>query len=273
MAIVKKGFFWLATVLVLLALNFPIIIDISTAFKPDNVINSFPPKFLFPLTMEHFKNVFYGSGYPFGSFFLNSVMVSIGASILAVLVCVPAAYAMVNLDFGVKRFFPFVVSLKLLPPIVFAIPFFIMFQFLGLLDSIAGLILIGALMGIPLVLMLSVAFIQELSREIIEAGMIDGLSNYSLLYKIILPLIAPGISAAMVLTYIFTWNEFLFVRILSDQKAMTATVGSTLFVQAYGIKWGDISAAVAISILIPLVVTRFVQRYLVTGLSMGAVKG
>ena len=103
--------------------------------------------------------------------------------------------------------------------------------------------------------------------------MIDGCSHYGILARIVFPLVAPGIAAAAILTFIFTWNEFLFVRILTDIKATTVTVGSTLFIQAYGIRWGDVAAAIALSVIPPLVFTLFVQRYLVKGLSMGAVKG
>ncbi|MNG13816.1 L-arabinose transport system permease protein AraQ [compost metagenome] len=103
--------------------------------------------------------------------------------------------------------------------------------------------------------------------------MMDGCSVYSLLARVILPLIAPGAAAAAILTFIFSWNDFLFVRILSDMKATTVTVGSTLFIQAYGIRWGDVAASIVLSVIPPLIFTLFVQRYLVKGLSMGAVKG
>jgi multiple sugar transport system permease protein len=271
--IFKKVLFWGTLLLSLFLLNFPLVTDLVTSLKTEGEIASFPPKWIFSPTLEHYENVFHGSGYPFYQFFINSFIVSTGASVVTILLCIPAAYSMVRFRVGIKRFFPFVVSLKILPPIVFAIPYFMMFQLVGLLDTKTGLILVGVFMNIPLALMLMVGFIQELPNEIEEAAMIDGCSNFGILTKIIFPLIAPGVAAAAILTFILTWNEFLFVRILSDIDAMTVTVGSTLFIQAYGIRWGDVAAAIALSVLPPLIFTFFVQRYLVKGLSMGAVKG
>lgn len=273
MKTLKKISFWLLLLISLLILSFPLLLAFLTSIKSEDDITSFPPKWIFSPILEHYRNVFYGSGYPFDLFFMNSFVIATGASIVAVLLCVPAAYAMVRMGVGVKRFFPFVVSLRLLPPIVFAIPYYMMFQFLNLLDTRTGLIWVGVIMNIPLTLMLLVGFIQDLPKEIEEAAMIDGCSTYQILGRIIFPLIGPGTAAAAILTFIFTWNEFLFVRILSDIKATTVTVGSTLFIQAYGIRWGDVAAAIVLSVIPPLLFTLFVQRYLVKGLSMGAVKG
>jgi multiple sugar transport system permease protein len=269
----KKIGFSVLVLTSLLVLIFPLLLAILTSLKSEQDIAAFPPRWLFSPTFEHYQNVFYGSGYPFDLFFWNSFVISLGSSLICILVCVPAAYAMVRMNVGIKRFFPFVVSMRLLPPIIFAIPYYMMFQFLHLLDSKTGLIWVGALMNIPLTLMLLVGFVQELPKEIEEAALIDGCNTYSILGRIVFPLIGPGAAAAAILTFIFTWNEFLFVRILSDVKATTATVGSTLFIQAYGIRWGDVAAAIVLSVIPPLLFTLFVQRYLVKGLSMGAVKG
>ncbi|MCZ8511558.1 carbohydrate ABC transporter permease [Paenibacillus filicis] len=270
---IKKWMFWVVLLLAVFTLISSLLLTLITSFKTEADITSFPPKWIFTPTLEHYQNVFYGSGYPFGQFFLNSFLVSAGASLLTVLVCFPAAYAMVRFRVGIKRLFPFVVSLKLLPPIVFAIPYFVMFQFLGLLDTKPGLIWAATLMNIPLAIMLIVGFIQELPIEVEEAAIIDGCSSYAVMTKIVFPLIAPGVASSAILSFIFSWNEFLFVRILSDVKAMTVTVGSSLFIQAYGIRWGDIASAIVLSVLPPLLFTLFVQKYLVKGLSMGAVKG
>ncbi|MET3288326.1 carbohydrate ABC transporter permease [Brevibacillus fluminis] len=273
MNLVKRILFWLLLACALAVFLSPLLLDFITSLKTEGDIASFPPKWAFVPTFEHYQSVFSSSGYPFGQFFLNSFLIASIASVATVAICLPAAYAMVRYGLGSKRFFSFIVSLKLLPPIVFAIPYFAMFQFVGLLDTKTGLIWVAVIMNIPLTLLLMVGFIQELPKEIEEAAVMDGCSPTAILTKIVLPLIAPGVAAAAILTFIFTWNEFLFVRILSDVKAMTTTVGSTLFIQAYGIRWGDIAAAIALSVLPPLIFTFFVQRYLVKGLSMGAVKG
>ncbi|QRG70175.1 carbohydrate ABC transporter permease [Brevibacillus choshinensis] len=273
MKMAKQIGFWLLLSFILLLFLFPLLLDFLTSLKTEGDVASFPPKWVFSPTLEHYHNVFSGAGYPFAQFFLNSFFIAAGTSAITVIVCMPAAYAMVRYGVGLRKFFSFIVSLKLLPPIVFAIPYFAMYQFIGLLDTKLGLIWVAVIMNVPLTLMLMVGFIQELPVEIEEAALIDGCSPGSILLRIVFPLLAPGIAAAAILTFIFTWNEFLFVRILSDMNAMTTTVGSTLFIQAYGIRWGDIAAAIALSVLPPLLFTFFVQRYLVKGLSMGAVKG
>jgi multiple sugar transport system permease protein len=267
---------WLFTLgagIIALVLIVPLLNTLWTSLKTTADINSFPPKFLFAPTWEHYQNVLYAAGYDFPNYFKNSILLSVLTSLFVVLIALPSAYSMVRMNFGSRKLLSFSMALRLFPPIVFAIPYYLMFQYLGLLDTIPGLVLINVFLNIPLGLILMVGFLQELPYEIEESAKIDGCNIYQILWKIVLPLMAPGIASVAILTFIFSWNDYLFAVIITLNKATPVTLGSTMFVTSWGIKWGDISAATVLSILPPLLFTFFAQRYLVSGLSMGAVKG
>lgn len=256
-----------------IVINFPVLSALSTSLKVDRDISSFPPKVLFRPTLEHYANVLYAAGYDFPRFFLNSTALSLFTSLLVILITLPAAYAMVRLGFGRKRLLPFTTGLRLFPAIVFAIPYYLMFQALGLLDTVAGLVLINTFLNLPLGLLLMVGFLQDVPAEIEEAAKVDGCSVYQVLWRIVLPLMGPALASVAILTFIFSWNDYLFAVIITSSEARTVTVGAANFVTSYGIKWGDVSAATVLSVLPPLLFALLAQRYLVQGLSMGAVKG
>ncbi len=250
----------------------PILGTISTSLKSTRDINTMPPQWLTQPVLTHYAAVLNETGFNFKNFFGTSLIVAFGASALVVLINLPAAYSMVRYGTGGRRLFAFVVSLRLLPPIVFIVPMFILFQLLGLLDSPQGLVLINSLLNTPLALLLFVGFVQDLPREVEESAMIDGASSWQILRRIVLPLLLPGLAAVLVLTFLWTWNEFLFSLILTLNKATTVTVGASFFVTAWGVRWGEISAAITMSLLPTLIFTFFVQRYLVSGLTLGALK-
>lgn len=267
---------WLLTFVVFLIgfiLNVPLLNTLLTSFKTDAVISSFPPKIVFPPTLEHFDNVLFASGYNFPQYFVNSILLATLTSLFVVFATLPAAYAMIRLNFGSKKLLPFTTSLRLFPPIIFAVPYYLMFQYMGLLDTVTALVLINTFLNLPLGLLLMIGFLQDIPIEIEEAARIDGCNVYHVLFKIVLPLMGPGIAAVAILTFIFSWNDYLFAVIISLNEATPVTLGSTMFITSWGIKWGDISAATVLSVLPPLLFTFLAQRYLVSGLSMGAVKG
>lgn len=259
--------------IIAILINIPLINTFLTSFKTVVDISSFPPKLLFKPTFEHFSNILFGGSHEFPRYFLNSLMLSIFTSILVIAITLPAAYSMIRLSFGEKRMLPFTTGLRLFPPIIFAIPYYLMFQYIGLLDTVFGLVLINTFLNVPLGLLLMVGFLQDIPKDIDESARLDGASSYSVLFKIIIPLMKPGIASVGILTFMFSWNDYLFAVIMALDKATPVTLGATMFITSWGIKWGDISAATILSILPPLLFTFIAQKYLVSGLSMGAVKG
>ena len=140
---------------------------------------------------------------------------------------------------------------------------------MGLIDTRLGIVIIHTLVDIPLALMLLVNFIQDIPREIEEAARIDGASDLNILIKIVVPMITSPLVAVFILSFIYSWNEFLFALILSIKKSTTLTVGASLFITAWGVQWGNIAAAITVSVIPPLILTFYVQKYLVEAFTGG----
>jgi multiple sugar transport system permease protein len=177
--------------------------------------------------------------------------------------------------FGIgKRFLlPIITNLRTIPLIIFAIPFYLMFQLFGLLDSRVGLALIACLINLPLALVTLVGFIQDFPLEIDEAARVDGANTWQVLLRVLIPLSSPVIASVAILSFIYAWNEFLFGLILTTQNATPVTVGATLFITSWGVKWGQIAAAMTLSALPPAILGALSYRYLAKALVSGAVKG
>jgi ABC-type sugar transport system, permease component len=267
---------WLFTVIVgiiAMVVNIPLINAILVSFKPDGEIAKNPLSLPTNPTLDHYANVLYASGYNFPQFFANSAMISIGAVLLVLVIAVPATYAIVRLRFGGHWIIDGASALRLLPAIFFVVPFFILFSNLGLQDSIPGLILANTFLNLPLGIILLAAGLRDIPNEVEEAAAVDGASIYRTLVSVVLPMLAPTIVAAAVLVFIFSWDDYLFALVLSTSNATPVTLGAANFITSTGIRWGDISAASFLSTLPPLIFAVFAQRYLVSGLSAGAVKG
>lgn len=266
------GVAWIVILVALAAFDFPLLSTFATSLKTDAQLQSTPPQWIFPVTFAHYHNVFFAIGFQFTTLILNSLIVALLASALVAVIAFPASYALVRLRVGTKRLFPFVVSMRFMPPIVFALPTYLFFQRVGLLDTQVGLALINALFNVGFGLLFLTTFLQDLPPEIEESAMIDGAGTGTLLLRVVLPLMAPAVAATSALVFIWTWNEFLFALMLTVRNATTVTVGSSFFITAYGIRWGDISAAIAVSVLPTLAFTFLAQRWIVRSLTTGAVK-
>lgn len=267
---------WLFTViagLVALLVNVPLLNAALVSFKPDGEIAKNPLAPPAAPTLDHYANVLYASGYDFPRFFLNSALIAVGTVLVVLVIAIPATYAIVRLGFGGRWIISSASGLRLLPAIFFVVPFFILFSTLGLQDTIHGLIAANAFLNLPLAIILLSSALGDIPQEIEEAAAVDGASIYRTLGSIVLPLLAPTVVAVAVLVFIFSWNDYLFALVLSTSNATPVTLGAANFITSTGIRWGDISAASVLSTLPPLLFAVFAQRYLVSGLSSGAVKG
>ncbi|GIH17164.1 carbohydrate ABC transporter permease [Rugosimonospora africana] len=263
----------LVTVIAIL-INLPMLNAIYTSFRPDGDISRAPLSLHLHLTLGHYRNLFNGgSGYDFSRYFLNSVLISLGAVVLVLVLTIPAGYAIVRLGFGGRYLLRGVTALRLVPAIFFAIPFFLLYNSLGLYDTVPSLILANTFLNLPLGLLVLAGALRDLPVEIEEAAIMDGCGVYRTLRSVVLPLLAPALVAVAVLVFLFSWSDYLFAVILSSSNATPVTVGAANFVTSTGIRWGDISAATVLSVLPPLCFAVFAQRALVSGLSAGAVKG
>lgn len=252
---------WVVLVLVVVIFNIPVIFTVVTSLKKTADINAFPPTWLFQPTLEHFVEVLTDAALDFPRYILNSIVIALGGTLLVIAISFPAAYAIARLGRG-RIVLPIVTNLRSIPLIIFAIPFYILFQAVGLLDTQLGLALITCLINLPLVLLLFIGFLQDLPLELDEAARVDGARTWNILHRIIIPLSRPILFSAGILSFIYGWNEFVFALILSTRNATPVTVGATLFITSWGVRWGATAAAMVLSVLPPMVLGLFSYRFL-----------
>lgn len=235
-----------------------------------------PPKWLFfNPTLAHYGDAFVERS--FGQYLLTSAIVAVISTICALVLGTLAAYALAQFRLPHKlnlRLALWILSTRMFPPIVTAVPLFLLMSDLGLLDTTASLIIVYTAFNLPFVVWMMRGFFQEIPRELEEAARVDGDSRLGALRRVILPLVMPGLAATAVFCLIISWNEFLFALTLTQtDAAMTLPVGIAGRVTQYEIEWGVMSAAGVVAMIPILSFALAVQRYLVRGLSLGAVKG
>jgi len=235
-----------------------------------------PPRWVgFTPTLEHFYDAFVTRS--FGDYLVTSAVVSVASTLCALVVGTLAAYSLArfrlpyNLD---QKLSLWILSTRMFPAIVTAIPLFLMMRDLRLLNTRVSLIVVYTAFNLPFVVWMMRGFFAELPRDLEEAALVDGDSRLGALVRVVLPLVAPGLAATAVFCLIVSWNEFLFALVLTQTDAsMTLPVGIAGRVTQYEIKWGVMSAAGTVAMIPILVFALAVQKYLVRGLSLGAVKG
>ena len=263
-----------------LIFNFPIIWVIMTSLKPTVDIGNSIPVWKFQPIFEHYRVLFggksgvaaTGSQFEFWKYFRNSMVISISATLLSIIISFPAAYSIARFKTGGGNFSFWILSQRMLPPIIFLVPISILFNIYKLTDSQFGIILVHLTFNIPFATWIIKSFIEDIPTEFEQSAYLDRYSRFDVMIKIIFPLVRSGIVAVGVICFIFSWNEFIFTLIISFIRSTTLTVGAARFVTGYGIEWGKISAAAVISIIPTIIVGIVGQRYLVRGLTMGAVK-
>jgi len=258
----------LAVAAVLLA---PVVWMIMTSFKTTNDTFAVPPKLFFTPTLEHYQAIIQDGTVPRA--LLNSVIVAVASTLLAIVLGVPAAYALARFDFRGKRDLWFwFISNRFLLPIAVALPFYLLGRNLALLDTHLVLVLVYLTFNVPLVIWLCVDQFRAITRDIEEAAYVDGLGVYGTFRRIALPLAAPGIAVAAILCFIFSWNEFLFALVLTRDAAKTAPVEAANFMTGFGIRWGPMMATGTLIVLPIIVFAGVLSKRLVKGLTMGAGK-
>lgn len=204
----------------------------------------------------------------------NSLLLSTSSVVLSLLLGVPAAYAFARFKFRLGEDIAFtLLSFRFAPPILVLLPLQLYFQEIGLYDTYIGLIWVYQLITLPLILWIVRGYFEDISPDIEHAYRLDGHSWGRAFLRIAIPLARPGIAAAGLLAFIFAWNNFVFALILGSSGVQPVTVGAMAFITASGIQYGQIAAALMLSVIPTATIAMFAQRYLVEGLSLGAVKG
>jgi len=257
----------------------PLFFIVTTSVKSYADIMAGNPLFFTPTPENYFNVLFLNPttiGFNFPNSLFNSLVIALAATLGALAIGFPAAYATARLGTGGGNLISYIVSLRLLPPIIFALPLYLFFFKVSpelLIDSHAGMILIYATFNIPLSVLVLRSFIVDIPPELEESAMIDGCSRLGAMLRVVLPLSAPGLIAIAILDYLAIWNEYLFALIFTSQRAVMVNVSASLFVTAYAIRYGEIAATVVIAMLPTIAFMLLVQRSLVKGLTLGAVKG
>jgi len=259
---------------------FPIVWMIATSFKPPQDILARPPVIVFQPTFENYRFAF--GEADFGRFILNTIIVATGSTIIVVVVGALAAYSFARFNPGKGTLMFFILTARMMPGIAVIIPFFVIFRdlggtrignalFLGL-DQPGALIVAHTVFSLPFAIWLMHSFFQDVPRALEEAAMVDGATRFGTFLRISLPLAAPGLAVTAIFTFFFSWNEFLFANVLTRDAAKTITVGVSGFQTQQGILWGPMAAAATVAVVPTLIFVLVLQRYIVRGLTMGAVK-
>jgi len=275
----------IALALVVLFFMFPIFWILLMSFQTNETILRMPPSINFTPTLENYQALITGklksTGGGAGTLDIqfmrnlgNSVLLSVGSVAVALILGVPAAYAFARHKFKGSENIAFtLLSFRFAPPLLVLLPLTLYFRELGLANTYIGLIWVYQLICLPLILWIVRGYFEDISPDIEYAYRIAGHSWWATFRKIAIPLARPGIAAAGLLAFIFAWNNFIFALVLASADKQPVTVGALAFVTASGIQYGQIAAAVVLSIAPTLALALYAQRYLVEGLSLGAVKG
>jgi multiple sugar transport system permease protein len=242
---------------------------LSLAFKTDIDNIAYPPVFIpNPPTLANFISVFENS--PFALYTYNSIIVTGGATLLALLVGVPAGYGIAKAR--AHKLGILVLLARLTPGLSFLIPLYIMFQMLGLTGTLWPLIITHLVITVPIVAWIMIGFFETLPHDLEEAAMIDGCTLWQAFYRIALPLSRPGIVVAAILSIIFSWNNFIFGVVLAGRETRTLPVAVYNVLTFEQLSWGPLAAAALVVMLPVLVLTIIIQREIVSGLAAGGVK-
>jgi multiple sugar transport system permease protein len=257
-----------AAALLLVVVLFPTLWMLQLSFRAGGDI--FDMSLVFTPTFGNYRALWKGL---FPASFGNSVIVSLATTALSLLFGVPAAYALSRCRFRARRSIAlWILATRMAPPVAYTIPFFLAYRHLGLIDSLAGLVIIYLTFNLALVVWMMRNFFDGVPRALEEAAWIDGCGVWSGFRLIALPLAAPGLAATGVLCFILSWNDFFYALILTRTKAMTAPVAIVNFMQYEGWEWGKIAAGGTLVMLPVVLFSIFVRRYLVRGLAAGGIK-
>ncbi|RJF78899.1 carbohydrate ABC transporter permease [Rhodopseudomonas palustris] len=257
----------------LLAWAFPILWSVLNSLKTDQDVLAYPPKLLFAPTLDAYRDVLFGSSSILPNL-VSSMIISVGTTIITMVMAVPAAYALARLRFRGKKAAGFYVLVtQMLPPVGIIIPYFMILRNIGWIDTYQGIILIYLSFSLPFAIWLLVSYFEDIPFEMEEAAYLDGASRMKTLWRIIIPQVRGGIAVTVVFVFLNAWNEFLFAVVLSGNTVRPVTVAMFNFVSVEQTLWTKL-AAVSVLAMLPVIILGVVaQKHIVKGLTVGAVKG
>ncbi len=266
---------------VLIVVVFPIYWMITTSFKPSSEILVSPPHFVFAPTLEHYQYAFQQAN--FGLYIRNTLVVALLSTIIVVATGSLASYGFARYNVGGGNLMFFILTTRMMPAIAVVLPFFMIFKTIGTtgigrflqlgLDQVGTLVVCYTIFNLPFAIWLMHSFFQDIPTEVEDSARLDGYTRWQVLWKVVFPMAAPGIAVTAIFCLLFSWNEYLFASILTRSLAKTITVGVGDFWTQRGILWGPLSAAATVCVVPMIAFALFLQRYIVRGLTFGAVRG
>ncbi len=257
--------------LILLFCIFPFYWMVTTSLKDQIIALETPPAWIFPITFDNYTTVLFDDGV--GRTLINSLIVAVCTTALAVGLGCPAAYALARFEFrGKKDLWFWFITNRMVSPIVLALPFFLIVRFLGLLDTHIVLILIYLTFNLPIVIWICTDQFRSIPRDLDEAASLEGASQWRIFRSICLPLAMPGVAVSSIFSFIFSWNELMFALVLTRSNAKTAPAMAVSFMEGYNLPYGKIMATSTLIVIPVIIFALIASKQLVRGLTMGAVK-
>lgn len=269
----RRGLAIQAVLLIVIAVFcvFPFYWMVTTSLKTQIVALESPPVWTFEPTLSNYWEVLLEDGV--GRTLINSLIVAVSTTILAICLGLPAAYALARFEFrGKKDLWFWFITNRMVSPIVLALPFFLIVRKVGLLDSHLVLILIYLTFNLPIVIWICTDQFRSIPFDLDEAAMLDGASQFRIFRSICLPLAMPGVAVSAIFSFIFSWNELMFALVLTRNTAKTAPAMAVSFMEGYNLPYGKIMATSTLIVIPVIIFALIASKQLVRGLTMGAVK-
>lgn len=250
----------------------PIVWIFMMSLKVPADIVTYPPKFSFTPTMENYATIF--SGSQFMTPFVNSLIVTVGSLVVTLIIGLPTAYALARFSFRGRENIAFgILSLRFAPELLIILPLYLIFQKAGLYDSYVGLIIAYQIVTLPMLVWMLRSFIEDLPIELEESVAVDGGTRWTAFRYVLFRLIAPGLGASLMLSFIWAWNSYTLPLVLSGRNTQVITTAIQQYISYQSIAWGPMAAATVISMLPGILFAIFSLRWIVGGLTAGTVKG
>ncbi|MCK8476106.1 carbohydrate ABC transporter permease [Microbacterium aurugineum] len=250
----------------------PLVWIVMMSFKKPEDIVAYPPTFVFTPTLTNYVEVL--SSAKFMAPFVNSLIVTVGSLLVTVVIGLPTAYALARFSFRGRENIAFgILSLRFAPELLIILPLYLLFQKTGLYDSHLGLILAYQLVTLPMLVWMLRSFIEDLPGELEEAVAMDGGTRWTAFRHVLLRLIAPGLGASLMLSFVWAWNSYTLPLVLAGKNTQVITTGVQQYISAQSIDWGPMAAATVVSLIPGILFAVFSLRWIVGGLTAGTVKG
>jgi multiple sugar transport system permease protein len=258
--------------LLVLVWDFPIIWTFLMSIKTSLDLFAVPPVWVFKPTLENYEAILFQR--PMGAYMLNSMIIAMSSTLLSLATGTLAAYSLARFKWrGSEDLAFWILSTRMAPAVAVILPIYILMSQLRLIDTHLGVILAYTTFNLPFAIWMMRGFFKELPTDLEDSAMVDGCSRFQAFLRIVLPLVKPGLVATTIFCYIFSWNEFLFALVLTVENAKTLPVAIIEFYTEYRVLWGPLSCVAIISVVPIFVLAVVVQKYLVRGLTLGAIRG